>query len=185
MRGPACARRGVDGRKVQLRVGRPQGIEQVEDRFVHGLGPGVRAIHLADRDDRPQADPERLVHDELGLRHGTLCRIHQDEHAVDHSEHPFHLAAEIRVAGGVNDVDAHAAPVDRRTLRQDRDAALALNFTAVQRALPHGLVCPHGAALAQQTVDQGRLAVVDMCDDGDVAEVPGVLLLRVFDRTDM
>ena len=115
---------------------------------MHGFGPGVRAIHLADRDNRPQAEPERLVHDELGLRHRALGGIHQDEHAVDHAEHPFHLAAEVRVAGGIDDVDAHAAPVDRRALRQDRDAALALNLPAVQRTLPHGLVCPHGAALA-------------------------------------
>ena len=145
---------------------------------MHGLGPGVGAIHLADRHDRPQAEPERLVHDELGLRHRALGRVHQDEHAVDHAEHPFHLAAEVRVAGRIDDVDAHAAPVDRRALRQDRDAALALDLAAVQRTFLHGLIRPHRAALAQQTVDQGRLAVVDVRDDGDVAEVHRSAALR-------
>ena len=186
MRGPAVARRGVYERKVELRVGRSQGVEQIEDRFVHGLGPGIRAIHLADRNDRPQAEPERLVHDELGLRHRALGCIDQDEHAVDHAEHPFDLAAEVRVAGRVDDVNAHAAPVDRGALGQDRDAALAFELAAVQGALLHRLVRPHGAALAQQSVDQSRLAVVDVGDDGDVAQIHGraVLLTKTPDRTD-
>ena len=176
-RGPAVARRAVDERKVELRVGRAEGVEQIEDRFVHGPGPGIGAIHLADRDDRSQAEPECLVHDELGLRHRALGRVHQDEHAVDHAEHPFDLAAEVRVAGGVDDIDAHAAPVDRGALGQDRDAAFAFELAAVQGALLHRLVRPHGAALAQESVDESRLAVIDMGDDGDVAQVHGCAVL--------
>ena len=185
-RGPAVTRRGVHERKVELLVGRSQSVEQIEDRLVHGLGPGIRSIHLADRNDGPQAEPERLVHDEFGLRHRALGCVHEDEHAVHHAEHPFDLAAEIRVAGGVDDVDAHTVPVDRGALGQDRDAAFSFELAAIHGALLHRLVRPHRAALAQQSVDQGRLAVIDMGNDGDVAQVHGcaVLLVKSADGTD-
>ena len=87
----------------------PKASNRSNDRFVHGLRPGIRAIHLADRHDRPEPEPQRLVDDELGLRHRALGRVHQDEDAIDHAEHALDLAAEVRVAGGVDNVDAHAA----------------------------------------------------------------------------
>ena len=57
---------------------------------------------------------------------------------------------------------------------------------AIHGALLHRLVRPHRAALAQQTIDQGRLAVIDMGNDGDVAQVHGcaVLLVKSADETD-
>ena len=42
---------------------------------------------------------------------------------------------------------------------------------AMHRALFHALVVAEGAGLAEQLVDQGRLAVIDVRDDGDVAEL--------------
>ena len=51
VRGPARERLCAVGAKIQLCLGRPQGIEQAEDGFVRNLGPGVCTIHLADRND--------------------------------------------------------------------------------------------------------------------------------------
>ena len=59
--------------------------------------------------------------------------------------------------------------MDGGVLGQDRDAALALELVAVHRALGDALVGAERAALVQQRVDQRRLAVVDVRDDGDVA----------------
>ena len=59
--------------------------------------------------------------------------------------------------------------VDGGVLRQDRDAALALELVRVHHALGDPLVGAEDAALVQQRVDQRRLAVVDVGDDGDVA----------------
>jgi hypothetical protein len=61
-------------------------------------------------------------------------------------------------------------PAHRAVLGQDGDAALALDVVAVHHAFGDLLVLAEGAALAQQLVDQGGLAVVDVGDDGDVAD---------------
>ena len=50
------------------------------------------------------------------------------------------------------------------------------------RALGHLLVGAEGAALAQQLVDQRGLAVVDMRDDRDVADIHGRGNLSGFRR---
>src|SRR2546422_10683609 len=77
--------------------------------------------------------------------------------------------------GCVDDVDRDvtpgAAPGDRGAFGKDRDAALALQFVRVERPLGDLLVGAKRAALAQQLVDQRRLAVIDMRDDRDVADI--------------
>ena len=86
-------------------------------------------------------------------------------------EDALDLAAEIGVARRVDDVDARALPDDRGRLGEDGDAALALEVVRVHGALGDLLVVAEGAALLQQAVDQRGLAVVDVRDDRDVADV--------------
>src|SRR5207237_9378181 len=83
----------------------------------------------------------------------------------------LHLAAEVGVTGGIDDVDLHAPVVDRRVLRQDGDPLLPLEIAGVHRPLLHLLVVPEGAGLAEEEVHQRRLSVVDVCDDGAVANL--------------
>ena len=59
----------------------------------------------------------------------------------------------------------------RGALGQDGDPALALEIVGVHRPLLNLLVLAERAGLLQQLVDQRSLAVVDMRDDGDVAQV--------------
>jgi hypothetical protein len=79
------------------------------------------------------------------------------------------------VAGGVHDVDANALPFDRSALGEDRDAPLALDVVAVHGALGDRLVLAEGAGLLEELVHQGCLAVVDVRDDRDVADIHGAL----------
>ncbi len=58
-----------------------------------------------------------------------------------------------------------------RVLGRDRDALLALQVAAVHDAAGDVLVGSEGAGLVQHRVDQGGLAVVDVGDDRDVAQV--------------
>ena len=132
------------------------------------MRPGVRPVDLVDDDDRRQPPLERLAQHEARLRQRPFRRIHQQHHAVDHRERPLDFTAEIGVARGVDDVDQDVAVVDGGVLGQDRDAALALELVAVHGALGDALVGAERAALVQQRVDQRRLAVVDVGDDGDV-----------------
>ena len=62
-------------------------------------------------------------------------------------------------------------PQDGGALRQDGDAALALEVVAIHRLRFHLLVLAEGAGLLQQRVDQRRLAVIDMRNDRNVAKL--------------
>ena len=64
-----------------------------------------------------------------------------------------------------------AGVVDRRLLGQDRDALLALEIARVHDPVDDGLVRAERAGLAEHRVDERGLAVVDVGDDGDVAQV--------------
>ena len=170
-RHPALLGRAVEDRKIELLVGRIERGEQVE-HLVHDLGRArVRPVDLVDHHDGLEAHLQRLGHDELGLRQRPFGRIDQHQRAVHHVEDALDLAAEVGVARRVDDVDAVSLPQDRGRLGEDRDAALALQVVGIHRPLDLALVIPVGAGLLQQAVDQGGLAMVDVCDDRDVSEV--------------
>ena len=60
-------------------------------------------------------------------------------------------------------------------LGEDGDAALAFQFVGIHHAVGHLLVGAEDAALVQHGVHQRGLAVVDVRDDGDIAD--GLVLL--------
>ncbi len=59
--------------------------------------------------------------------------------------------------------------VDGGVLRQDGDAALALEVGVVHRPLGDALIGSENAALMHEGIDERGLAVVDVGDDGDIA----------------
>jgi len=75
------------------------------------------------------------------------------------------------MARRVHGIDPHALPFHRSAFGQDGDAALALLVVGVHGALGHLLVFPYRTGLAQELINQRGLAVVDMGDDGDVADL--------------
>ena len=145
--------------------------EEVMREVESALGVGQRAVELVDDQDRPEADFERLAEDETRLRHWALGGVDQEEAAVGHVDDALDLAAEVGVAGGVDDVDDGVVVADRRVLGEDRDPLLALKRVGIHDQRAHLLVLPEGVALLQQRVDQRCLAVVDMGDDRQVADV--------------
>ena len=171
MRGEAELRAGEDIGEVGQRVFRPELQEQIEDLVDDLVGAGVGAIDLVDHDHRPQAAFQGLRKDEAGLRHRPLGGVDQHQRAVGHAEDALDFAAEIGVAGRVDDVDLHAAVGDGDVLREDGDSPLAFEVVGVEDLLAGQLRLAEPPALAQHAIDQRRLAVVDVGDDGDVANV--------------
>ena len=137
------------------------------------MDPRIGTVDLVDHHDDPVAQLQGLGQDEAGLGHGALRRVHQQEHAVDHLQHPFHLAAEVGVARRVHDVDLGILIMDGGVLGQDGDAPLPFQVPGVHDPVLHHLVFPENAPLPQHFVDQGGLAVVHVGDDGDIANVHG------------
>ncbi len=171
--GPAGPAGGVEDGEVELVVVGAERGEEIEHLVERAVGLGVGLVDLVEHHDRPQSEGQRLGCDELGLRHRPFGRVDEEDDAVDHRQDALDLAAEIGVAGRVHDVDPRALPFDRGALRQDRDPALAFEVVGIHGPLGRGLVLAVGARLLQQLVDERGLAVVDVGDDGDVAQVHG------------
>ena len=144
----------------------------------------VGAVDLVDDDDRPQTGFERLAKDKPRLRHRAFGGVDEDDGTVGHTNDSLNLAAEIRVARRVDDVDVNDLVLtdvtDRAVFREDRDAALALDVVAVHHPLADVEVLGERPRLHEQLVDERRLAVVDVRDDRDVPEVVAKLGHEIF-----
>ena len=168
---PAVARGREDEGAVQLLLGSIQFQQQVQDLIHHFFGTGFRTVDLVDADDHVQVQFQCLGKHEAGLRHGAFESVHHEDDTVHHLQDALHLAAEIGVAGSIHDVDLHTLVGDSGVLRQDGDPALALQVARVHDALGHFLVLAEHAALLQELVHQGRLAVVDVGNYCNISDI--------------
>ena len=125
---------GVDDREIGLLVARAELDEEIEDFVDDFCRARVLAIDLVDDDDRAQVELERFAQHEARLRHDAFGRVDQQQHALHHLQHALDLAAEIGVAGRVDDVELDVAVPDRGVLGEDRDAALALERVRIHHA---------------------------------------------------
>ena len=106
-----------------------------------------------------------------GLRQRAFAGVDQQHHAVDNLEGALDLAAEIAVAGRVDDVDLHAVVTHAGDLGEDGDAALALQVVGIHDAVDVLLVRAEDAALVEHGVHESGLAMIDVRDDGDIANI--------------
>ena len=170
-RRPTRARVRVDDRELDLVLVGAEVDEQLV-RLVDDLRDArVGPVDLVDDEDHRQVRFERLAQHEARLRQRPFARVDEQEHAVDHREPALDLAAEVGVTGRVDDVERDVAVPHRGVLGEDRDALLALEVVRVHHALGDVLVGAEGSGLPQQTVDERGLAVIDVRDDRDVAQV--------------
>ena len=183
--GPGVA---VDDGKLDLALVGVEVEEELVD-LVHDLVDArVGAVDLVHDQQYGKPCLERLAQDEARLRERALARVDEQQDAVDHPQGALDLAAEVGVARRVDDVDAVVGvgalvePLDGRVLGQDRDAALALQVVRIHDPLAELLARVERLALAQQLVDQRGLAVVDVGDDRDVAQVLDHKKSRIVDR---
>jgi hypothetical protein len=167
----AGARVRVHDRELDLGLVRVEVEEELVDLVHDLLGARVRAVDLVDDEHDRKSALERLPQHEARLRQRPLARVDEQEHAVDHRQPALDLPAEVGVPRRVDDVDLRAAVPDGGVLGEDRDPLLALQVHRVHDPLGHVLVLAERAGLPEHRVDQRRLAVVDVGDDGDVAEI--------------
>ncbi len=162
---------GVDDREVDLALVGLEVDEQlvglVDDLFDARVG----SVDLVDHEDHRQPRLQRLAQHEAGLRQWPFGGVDQQQHAVDHRQPALDLAAEVGVPGGVDDVQRDIAVAHGGVLGEDRDALLTLQVHRVHHAHGDVLVGAEGAGLPQQRVDQRGLAVIDMGDDREIADV--------------
>ena len=171
--GDALAADGIEHREFQLFAGAKVN-EEIVDFVEHFPGAGVLAVNFIDDHNKGKFGVQGFTQDKTGLRERPFSGINQENGPIHHAERPFHFAAEIGVAGSIDDVDLDVIPSNSAVFRGNGNAAFALQIHAVHDALGL-LVGPEYTALAEQAVYQGGLAVVNMGYDGNITD--GFILL--------
>ena len=111
------------------------GNEQFENLVEHLFRVRVLAVNLVDDHNRLGPGLERLAEDEACLRLRAFGGIHHQQHAVNHVHDALHLAAEIRVAGRVHDVDVVILVFERGVFGADGDALFLFQIHRIHQAL--------------------------------------------------
>ena len=101
----------------------------------------------------------------------TAAGAAHHQHAIHHFHHALHFPAEIRVSGSIHNIDRVSIPEDGCILGLNRDALFSFQIHGIHGAFLHGLVSTVGASRLQKLVNQGRLPMVNVSDNGEVAEL--------------
>ena len=96
---------GVEDGELELRFVGVEIDEEVVDLVEDFLRARVGAVDFVDDDDGRQLGFERFGEDVARLRQRAFGCVDEEHDAVDHFEGALDFAAEVGVAGGVNDVD--------------------------------------------------------------------------------
>ena len=163
------------------RLGRAlDGVRRIEaddvlDFLFHTLGIRARQIDLVDDGDDLEIVLERHVDVRERLRLDALRRVDDEQCAFARREGARDLVCEIDMARRVNEVQLVflailALVLQPHRLRLDRDAALALDVHVVEHLRLH-LALRERARVLDEPVGNRRLAVVDMRDDGEIADM--------------
>src|SRR5712672_11020 len=124
--GHAVACVGVDDGEIELVFGGVEIDEEIVDFVEHFLGASVGAINFVEHDDWRKLGGKGLLQNIASLRQRAFAGVNQDNYAIDHAQRTLDFAAEIAVAGRVNDIDFGVVKKESGILGEDGDAALAL-----------------------------------------------------------
>ena len=158
-----------------------QGRGQLEEQvlsFIHYLvDAGIGTVGLIHTNDDGHLGSECLTQHEAGLRQWAFRSIHQQHHTVHHGQCALHLATEVGVAWGVNHVNdevlaifAGSLAANRGVLREDGDALFLFQVAGVHHAFLHFTVGFESTRLVEHGIHEGGLAMVNVCDNRDIAE---------------
>ena len=172
--GPSVEPGPVEHGEVRLFVRRAQLEEEVEGLVQGALGVRPVAVHLVDEHQWPHADGQRMLQHVARLGHGPLVGVDDQDHGIHGGEDALHLAGEVGVARGVDDVDEVALPLHGAGLGTDGDPAFALQRAGVHHPLGHLGAFAEGLRRLEDGVDEGRLAVVDVRHDCEIAYFFGI-----------
>jgi len=138
------------------------------------LGIGGRQVDLVQHRDHLDPLLDRGVAVGDGLRLDALRGVDHQQRALAGRERTADLIGKVDVARRIDEVEQVALAAgrhvfQRRGLRLDGDAALALERHRIEHLLGH-LALRKAAAALNDPIGERRLAVVDVSDDGKVAD---------------
>jgi hypothetical protein len=102
---------------------------------------------------------------------------HHEQRSVGRAQPGPHVADEVVVAGGVEQVDEHAVVLERREREVDRAllAYLRVLEVAHRRAVLDPTGAGHRPGRDEQGLDQRRLPGSGVADEHDIADPPGLV----------
>ena len=156
--------------EVELFFARVEFAEQVEDLVQSEERVAAVAVDFIYDDDRGKAEFQGLLGHETRLGHGAFESVDNQKHTVNRTEHAFHLATEVGVPRGIDDVHAVSLVHHARVLGEDGNAAFAFKVVGVHHSFVDFFAFVEGSALLQELVHKRCLAVVNVCDDGYVSD---------------
>ena len=169
--GKTVLRAGVNDWEIELLVGRLEFDEEIENLVQDFVRTRVFSVDLVDDNNRLQFVLHRLAQNKTRLCLWPIVRIDNKQHAVHHFHDPLDFAAEIGVTRCIDDVDPITVPLKSCVLRANRDSFFALEIHRIHHALFNLLIGAKRARLAQQLIDQRRLAVIDVRNDSDITDL--------------
>lgn len=138
-----------------------------------GAAPRTAAVDLVHEDERGNAQAPQCPHQHAGLRLYALHRGDDQHGAVEHAQYPFHLGDEVRVAGGVDQIDRGVVDGERDDGGLDRDAALSFERQGIGpgAALVDAADLVDDTGGVEQPLGQARLTGVDMRQNSQIQRV--------------
>src|SRR6266481_4294142 len=133
--GHAVARIGVDDGKIELVFGGVQVDEEIVDFVENFLGASVGAIDFIEHDDGRELSGKSFLQNVASLRKRPFASIDQDNYAIDHAQRTLDFAAEVAVAGRVDDINLGVVEKEGGVLGENGDAALALKVVGIHDTL--------------------------------------------------
>ena len=114
---------------------------------------------------------QSLFQNEFCLRHGPFKSVYQKDNSVYHFQHTFYLAAEIRMSRSIDDIDLGAFVMYGCVFGENGDPSFSFDIIGVHDSFPDLLILTENAALTEKLVYQSSLAMVNVSDDGYVANI--------------
>ena len=152
-------------------LGRLEIEHKVEHHLLHLVGAAVGLVHFVYHHNGLETYLYGLLQHETRLGHRALEGVDKQQTAVGHVEHALHLSAEVGVSRGVDYVDFGALIVDGNVFRKDCYATLALQVVVVEDEVACGGVVAEQVSGFEHVVDQCGFTVVDMSDNGNIANI--------------
>src|SRR3989442_7206757 len=140
-------------------------VQFVDDFLDSGVGP----VDLIDDGNSRQLGFESFHENITRLWKRSLAGVHEQKNTVHHLQRPLDFTPVVAMTRRIHDVDFYPVIPDTRSLGENRDSALALEIVGIENALHYFFICPENAALPQHGIDQRRLPVIDVSNDGYVA----------------
>ena len=164
---PVLRRDGQGGKRIEPEI--------LVDLLEHPVHVRRRKIDLVDHRQQLEVVLEGQIQVGDCLRLDPLGRVDDDDRAVARHQRAPHLVGEVHVTRGVNQVQPAGLPVpcgvgERDRVALDRDSPFALEFHVIENLFTE-FARLHTAARLDQAIGERRLAVIDMRDDAEVANV--------------